>query len=240
MSQDLLAHRKDIWKSKEILRRLYSRWYECIGEWLGPGLTLELGGGSGHFKDFFPDGFSTDVVYEPWLDAVVDAHDLPFKGGRFGNIVLFDVLHHLSCPVDFFRESQRVLKVGGRIILMEPFVSMLSYPVYRFLHQEGLCMKENPMAMRATAEKKNPFKGNQALPGLLFGRFREDFFRSFQRLKVIWEQRMDFFAYPLSGGFHSPSLCPIFLFPALLTLERLLEPLGRFLAFRLFIVLEKT
>jgi len=50
---------------------------------------------------------------------------------------------------------------------------------------------------------------------------------------------MDVFLYPLSGGFHQPSLCPLFLWGFLERLERLLNPLGSVLAFRLFIVLEK-
>jgi len=238
-STDLLGERRDVWKSKEILRRLYTRWYGRIGQWCSTGRTLELGGGSGHLKEFFPKAVSTDVVYEPWLDAVVDAQTLPFKDECFGNIVLFDVLHHLSCPVAFFQEAQRVLEIGGRIILMEPCVSALSYPVYRFLHHEGLCMEENPLAMTGTTGK-DPFKGNQALPGLLFGRFRNEFVERFQRLKIIQERKLDFFVYPLSGGFHRPSLCPDSLFSVLMGLEHLLEPLSRFLAFRLFVVLEKT
>ncbi len=239
VSEDLLRERKVVWKSKKIVRRLYDRWYGCVGQWLGTGRTLELGGGSGHLKEYFPKAVSTDVVYESWLDAVVDAQELPFKDERFGNIVLFDVLHHLSCPVIFFQEAQRVLKVGGRVLLVEPCVSLLSYPVYRFLHHEGLYTKINPLTMKGRTEKKDPFKGNQALPGLLFGRFREEFVRRFPRLEILREQRMDFLVYPLSGGFHRPSLCPVSLFPALRGLEHLLEPLNRFLAFRLFIVLEK-
>lgn len=239
-SRDLLGERRAVWKSKAILRRLYSRWYGLIGQWCSTGRTLELGGGSGHLKEYFPKAISTDVVYEPWLDAVVDAQALPFKDECFGNIVLFDVLHHLSCPVVFFREAQRVLEIGGRIILMEPWVSPLSYPVYRFLHHEGLCMKENPLAMTGATGKKDPFKGNQALPGLLFGRFRNEFADRFPRLRIIREQKLDFFVYPLSGGFHRPSLCPDSLFSALMGLEHRLEPLSRFLAFRLFVVLEKT
>ncbi|MBP1740315.1 MAG: putative methyltransferase, partial [Deltaproteobacteria bacterium] len=59
------------------------------------------------------------------------------------------------------------------------------------------------------------------------------------RLEIIHEQAMDVFLYPLSGGFHQPSLCPLFLWGFLERLERLLNPLGSVLAFRLFIVLEK-
>jgi len=235
---DPLKQRKVVWGSKEVLRRLYTRWYGDIGRWMGPGPILELGGGSGHLKEHFPKAVSTDVLFEPWLDAVVDAQALPFKQELFGNVVLFDVLHHLSSPVAFFREAQRVLRAGGRILMMEPFVSVLSYPIYRFLHHEGLSMDANPLEA-CGADGKDPFKGNQALPGLLFGRYRSRFLGRFPRLKILREQRMDFFVYPLSGGFHNPSLFPLLLWKPMRVLEDRLDSLSRYLAFRLFVVLEK-
>ncbi len=235
---DPLKQRKVVWESKEVLRRLYSRWYGHIRRWMGPGPVLELGGGSGHLKEYFPEAVSTDLVFEHWLDAVADAQELPFKQEAFGNVVLLDVLHHLSSPVAFFQEAQRALRPGGRILMMEPFVSALSYPVYRFLHHEGLSMEANPLEGCGT-EGKDPFKGNQALPGLLFGRYRNGLAGMFPGLKTIHQDRMDFFIYPLSGGFHKPSLCPVFLLPLLQALEERLAPMARYLAFRLFVVLEK-
>jgi SAM-dependent methyltransferase len=237
-ARGVLEERKAVWASKEILRRLYRRWYDRIARWLLPGRILELGGGSGHLKQSFPEALSTDVVYEPWLDAVLDAHRLPFRAGSFSNVVLFDVLHHLSDMGLFFEEAQRVLQPGGRILLMEPCVSALSYPVYRFLHHEGLSMEADPLAAR-DASGKDPFEGNQALPGLLFDRHRSDFSRRFPRLRILCEEKTDFFVYPLSGGFHNPSLCPLFLYPFLRALEDLFTPLADCLAFRLFVVLEK-
>jgi hypothetical protein len=50
---------------------------------------------------------------------------------------------------------------------------------------------------------------------------------------------MDTLIYPLSGGFHQPSLCPLFLWGFLDRLERPLNRIGRLVAFRLFIILEK-
>ena len=92
---------------------------------------LEIGAGSGHFQKFFPNAISTDIIEAPWLDAVLDAHFLPFQNKSLNNIVLFDVLHHLPEPSRFFSEAQRVLKPTGRIILMEPYISWVSFLVYR-------------------------------------------------------------------------------------------------------------
>jgi SAM-dependent methyltransferase len=211
-----------------------------IAESLKSGIVLELGGGSGNLKEFFPGAVSTDIVFEPWLDAVLDAHRLPLGGESVDNIVLFDVLHHLSAPALFFSEAQRVLTHGGRIVLMEPYVSCLSFLVYKFLHQEGLRWNVNPLDPRVPCEARNPFQGNQAVPSLIFGRFRKQFLERYPRLRIHRQEMMDFLIYPLSGGFHHKSLCPGRLRGALDRAERYLRPFSAYLAFRIFLVLEKV
>jgi SAM-dependent methyltransferase len=237
-SQEILAERRERWTTKPILQKLYSRWYGYIQEALKSGRTLELGGGSGNLKDFLPEAITSDVVFAPWLDAVMDAHAIPFKEESLDNVVLFDVLHHLAGPAVFFHEVERVLRPEGRVVLMEPYVSWLSYPVYRFLHAEGMTWDTEPLLDRKT-ESKKPFEGNQAVPTLIFRRQKEKFLEAFPRLRIIRQETMDLFLYPLSGGFHNPSLCPPFLWKPLEIMERVLRPFNRFLAFRLLVVLEK-
>ena len=238
-STDILKERREIWKSKEIIRRLYFRWYEAVADALRPGKTLELGGGSGNLKEFFPDTISSDILFASWLDAVLDAHDLPFRDESLDSIVLFDTLHHLIEPANLFSEAERTLKPEGRIVLVEPYVSWASFFIYQFLHAEGMVWKTDPFKNTGSERGKRPFYGNQAIPTLIFEKCRERFAKNFPRLKIIREQRMDSIIYPLSGGFHNPSLCPIFMWPTFEYLERLLLPLNRFLAFRLFVVMEK-
>lgn len=98
----ILEERRRVWESKEILRRLYGKWYALIQKVLKPERTLELGGGSGNLRDFLPEAITSDIVFAPWLDAVIDAHAIPFKEESLDNIVLFDVLHHLAAPAVFF------------------------------------------------------------------------------------------------------------------------------------------
>lgn len=218
---------------------MYHRWYSIIGSVLRPGSILEIGGGSGNLKEFFPDAISSDIILTPWTDAVLDAHHLPFQDANIDNIVLFDVLHHLINPALFFYEAQRVLKQKGKIVLMEPYISWVSFFVYRFLHPEGFVWNIDPFKTACSGKANNHLQGNQAIPTLIFERDRQQFARTFPRLKIIRYERMDFIIYPLSGGFHNPSLCPLFLYNILVFLEKLLKPLNRFLSFRLFVVLEK-
>jgi SAM-dependent methyltransferase len=236
----ILNKRKQTWKSKKILKRLYHNWYRMIRNALKPGTILEIGGGSGNLKEFFPHAISSDILFTPWADAVLDAHFLPFKNEVLDNIVLFDVLHHLNDPSQFFCEAQKVLKQNGRIVLMEPYISLASFSVYRFLHSEGLIWNINPFKKGCSNKNKNRFYGNQAIPTLIFERYKHRFVKHFPGLKIIKIEKTDFIIYPLSGGFHNPSLCPLFLYSTLEYLEKILNPLNRFLAFRLLVVLEKT
>jgi len=236
----ILNERRQIWKSKKILKRLYHNWYRIIRRSLKPGSILEIGGGSGNLKEFFPNGISSDILFTPWIDAVLDAHHLPFKDATLNNIILFDVLHHLTDPAHFFFEAQRTLKQKGRIILMEPYISLASFLVYRFLHHEGMVLNVDPFSKENSGKEKNPLYGNQAIPTLIFERKKHLFSRYFPHLKIIKKKKMDCMIYPLSGGFHNPCLCPLFLYDILEHMEKLFNPLNHFLAFRLFIVLEKT
>jgi SAM-dependent methyltransferase len=239
MSHSILAERRKIWDSKPIIRKLYERWYRHIRQALKPGRTLELGGGSGNLREFLPEVITSDIVFEPWLDAVMDAHAIPFKEESLDNIVLFDVLHHLMAPAVFFRDVERVLRPGGRAILMEPYVSWLSFLVYRFLHAEGMTWDTDPF-LDQPLERKGPFEGNQAIPTLIFQKKRRKFLEAFSDLKIVQEETMDVLLYPLSGGFHQRSFCPMTLWRFFEAVEELLRPLNRYLAFRLFLVLEKS
>ncbi len=238
--EDILAERRWRWTRKAILRKLYFKWYSQITGALRPGTVLELGGGSGNLKDTLPHVISSDILYAPWLDAVLDAHDLPFKDESVHNIVLFDVLHHLEAPALFLYEANRILSYKGRIVLVEPYVSWASYFVYRFLHAEDMDWYINPLNLKRSGKKDNPFHSNQAVSTLVFEKYRKQFVTQFPRLRILREMRTDPILYPLSGGFHNPSLCPHFLWSTLEYLEVLVAPLHRFLAFRLFVVLEKT
>jgi SAM-dependent methyltransferase len=238
-TEHILEERRRVWQSKEIVRRLYHRWYNSMAEELKPGPILELGAGSGHLKGFFTDTVSSDILYAPWLDAVLNAQELPFRDGVFNNILLFDVLHHFNEPPAFFSEADRVLMPGGRILLMEPYVSWASFPIYRFFHEEGMNWRVDPFKRDVGGQGDGPFQGNQAVPTLIFEKYRKRFKGRFPRLRIIREEKMDPFLYPMSGGFHNPSLCPRFLWPVMSRMEKLFRPLNRYLAFRIFLVIEK-
>ena len=58
--QRLKRYRK-IWQQKKILQSIYQHWYQQINQDLKPGKTLEIGSGSGSFKQFNPLIISSDI-----------------------------------------------------------------------------------------------------------------------------------------------------------------------------------
>ena len=100
-------------------------------------------------------------------------------------------------------------------------------------------MRVDPFGRDSLWKGKDPFEGNQAIPTLMFEKYLRKFEESFPRLKIIQSEKMDSLMYPLSGGFHNPSLCPRFLWSPLESMERLSGPLSKYVSFRLFVVAEK-
>ncbi len=242
MAEQPSAYRA-IWQSKPVLRAIYQDWYARMARACRPGDTLEIGGGSGNLKAFAPNVVTTDILEADWLDTVCDAQRLPFAEASFENIVMFDVLHHLERPVRFFAEAARVLGAGGRLVMLEPAVTPVSHVFYRHFHHEPIDMSDDPYADGPLDPARDPYHSNQAIPTLLFGdRARRTTFESrFPDFAVTAAEHLALFAYPLSGGFRRWRLIPAGAVRPLTALEGRIAPLlGRALAFRLLIVLEKN
>ena len=241
MSEQILREHRAIWHEKPVLRAIYSDFYSRIVARCAVGRTLEVGGGSGNLKEFRGDVVSTDIVPMPWLDAAADAQALPFRSNSFANVVAVDVVHHVERPVRFLSEAYRVLEPDGRLVLLEPAITPVSWVFYKLFHEEPVVMGANPLADGPLDPGRKPFDANQAIPTLLFGRYREQMLATFPGLCVEHYEWLSLVAYPLSGGFRSWSLVPLEIVAGLLKLEdAVASVLGRLLAFRLFAVLRKT
>ena len=195
------ADYRAIWDRKPVLRAIYEDIYARMRAAAKPGLILEIGGGSGNFKQTAPETVSTDLVHAPWLDCVCDAQRLPFPDLAFSNVVMVDVLHHIESPVRALREIQRVLKPGGRLIFCEPAITLLSAVFYRLFHPEPFDLSADPLVEGPISAGKDPWDSNQAIPTLLVARHRERLAALLPQLRLQRVNWFSFVAYPLSGGF---------------------------------------
>ena len=237
---DPLDQFRSAWNKKPLLRRVYNDIYDRIAAVCVEGTTLEIGGGIGQFKMRFPSVIATDIQSAPWLDLVTDAQNLPFAAGSIANIVMVDVLHHIEFPLLFLQEAERVLRQGGRLIMVEPAITWGSGLFYRLFHHEPVRMSADPLTVGKPDAMRDPYKSNQAIPTLLVCRERERLAKLLPSLRSIQTDWFSLWVYPLSGGFKSWSLLSDRAGSLILALEKKFEPVfGRFLAFRLLMTMEK-
>ena len=243
MEDDRLREHQSIWQSKPVIRKIYGDYHRRLRAACVPGLSLDVGSGSGHFRENADDVVAIDLLVAPWLDLVADAQLLPFKDGCFDNIVMLDVLHHIERPRIYFSEVTRVLNKGGRLVMIEPAITPISWFVLNFLHPEPVVLSVDPLNTGELTPGRDPFDANQAIPHLLFAQSRalEKFSIIFPKLHVLDVRKLSLFAYPLSEGFKKWSMIPSAAVEPLLAIERFFTPLLSFLlAFRMLIVIERV
>jgi len=239
--QKLAAHR-DVWQHKPLLRRLYREYYRRVEEQLplSAERVVELGGGSGNLKAHLPTVFSTDLVPCDWLDAVLDAEVMPFVSNRIDAFVGVDVLHHLQHPLRFFREAERCLRPGGRILLVDPYISPFAYLVFKLLHPEPVDFSSDLFTESVDngSSSKDPWDANQAMATVLFWKRRDTFERQFPRLRILTRETFNW-VWPLTGGFSYPALVPARWAEGLCRISRW-RLANRLSAFHAFVAIEKV
>ncbi len=254
MLKDLLAHpltrglnidsprctdlRRSLIRNKRFLRQIYEEWYAAIAALLPPDKdpVLEIGSGGGFLPDYIPGLITSEVFYCQHVRVVLDGSRLPFANASLGNIVMTDALHHLPQPRRFFAEASRCVGPGGRVIMIEPWVTPWSRLVYSKLHHEPF----QPEAVEWTFPRRGPLSGaNSALPWIIFDRDRTRFEREFPEWHIYAIKPFMPFRYLLSGGVSLRNFVPNWSFSLWRTIENLLQPWMRHLAMFVLIVLSK-
>lgn len=248
MSRAELQRHAEVWDRKPALRRVYAVWFDqLIGPLPQRARILEVGAGPGflarHARTTRPDlrWVAGDITAAPWNDLTLDALALPFRDGTFDAVVGLDVVHHLAEPLRFCAEAGRVLRPGGRLAVVEPWVTPLSFPIYRWLHPER-CKEPadhaRPFAGSGDAAK-DAFDGNAAILPAVVRRTPEGGWRE-SRLQPPDVTLINAFAYLLTLGFRGPSLLPGWLAPAALRVDAATTALARLTAMRALAVWKRA
>ncbi len=217
-------------REKTFLRRLYRSYYAAYDEIVARahpgGLILEIGSGGGYYRSLRRNVLSIDLRPGADVDIVASALAIPLQTNSTSAILLLNVLHHLPDPTAFFRECGRILKPGGRVCLIEPYVGPVSRHIVKPLHHEPW-----DEAAGWSLPNTGPMTtANMAMPWIIFFRDRAMYDSTFPELPVSRIQLHTIALYVLSGGVSMRSLLPGFLFGPLLVLERMLTPLASKLA----------
>jgi SAM-dependent methyltransferase len=83
--------------------------------------ALMLNVGAGVHKPH-NDIINTDIFYYPGIDVVANAEELPFATGSLDAVVCESLLEHVPNPQKIVAEMYRVLKPGGGMYIVIPFV----------------------------------------------------------------------------------------------------------------------
>ena len=234
--QEIVRRHRTIWSARPELRAVYEEWFaqllHCV-EGLRP--IVEIGAGPGFFKEYCSQLISTDVVPTMYADVVCDAGFLPFQSGSVGALVMVDVLHHLPKPLSFLAEAGRVLCPGGRLAMIEPWITVPSYLLYRYFHHEECALAVDVRCPFGELGKK-AFDGNAAIPFKLLKQFKP----GAPALRLLQATPFLGLPYLATLGFRSARPIPQTLIGMARVCERFLSPLRRWASTRILIVWERA
>jgi len=184
---------------------------------------LEVGSGTSPLKQFFSNVITSDVLDLDYLDLVFDCHEIDkldaIKDNSIDLITLTNVLHHLKSPIEFLNRAASKLKSGGKVIATEPFFSVLSTPIFKYLHHEGVDLTVSKPEL---SDVQGPLaSANIALPWLIFFRRREWLQRLNENFDVATLSTRPFSAlsYMATGGISRKLPIPHFLYHALFSTD---------------------
>ncbi len=242
LHQDFINKNIEYWNRKPLLHVLYGDFYQLISQNLSnlpDSKIVELGSGLGNIKEVIPDCLRTDLFPNPWIDQVENAYKLTFAKESVSDLILTDVFHHLRYPGGALQEFYRVLRKGGRVIMLEPYISVLGLLVYGAFHSEPIGFTQKiewfpPQGWSAEDIDYYAAQGN-ATRVFITNRFRSELKR-WQKIKTI---RLSALAYAASGGYSGPQLYPKSILLLIKGLEKILNLFPFLFATRLLVILEK-
>ena len=174
-------------------------------------IGIEVGSGAGFSKDFIKNkNFKlTDLGEDDHLDFKnIDAQSTGFDSESFDYVIASNMIHHIPFPIKFFKEMNRIIKKGGKLIIFESYCSLVFQLATIIMKHEGFDFtldvwdEKNPKS-----DEKNAWHGNIAVPHLIFddkAKFEKNLGKYF---KIEYEKLTECFIFLNSGGVTSKTKC---------------------------------
>lgn len=234
----LLEHRKII-RKKSFLRKLYFDFYqEFTNAPIPKGRIIELGSGAGFLKELIPGVVTSDVIGGPDIDKVFYADKMPFNDSGIAAFLMIDVLHHIKDPEKALMEMKRCLKVGGKIIMIEPYISAWGFLIYKYFHPERKGFDDKSgWKIKGSGRMSD---ANAAATWIIFKRDRKIFEKKFPGLKIVRFNPHTPLRYLISGGLSRFQVLPTYFYPTVKFLEDKLAIFNDYIGMFVTISLQKV
>lgn len=213
--------RHQIILNKPFLKKLYDEWYTEFRKRLSTapvGKVVEIGSGGGFIKQYIPHAITSDVMPLSLNDMTFSAEDMPFENEELSGLLMIDVLHHIPHPKLFFKEAERTLKSGGKILMVEPANSTWGRYIYTHFHHEPF----EPGAGWELPSNGPLSSANGAMPWIMLERDRHIFEKEFPQLEITEIKYHTPLRYLLSGGVSMKSLVPGWSFSLIKGMEKII------------------
>jgi SAM-dependent methyltransferase len=256
----------EIIQKKVFLKKIYIDFYKQFKKSISNSeekVLVELGSGGGFIREVISNVITSDVLELPNVDKVFSVLDMPFEQASVDAFFMFDVLHHIADTKAFFEEALRCLKVGGKVVMIEPANTLWSRFIYKNFHHEAFDMQAPEWGCRGQAKREQETRpswlgqaetgkagnlqesgrlsgANGALAWIIFCRDRKIFECEFPALRIVRMRNHTPLRYLLSGGLTLRQLAPSFSYPAVKAIEYALSPINDLLGMFQTIELEKV
>ena len=118
------------------------------------------------------------------------------------------MIHHIPFPIKFFKETNRILKKGGRLIIFESYCSLFFQLATILMKHEGFDFTLNVWDEKnPKSDENNAWHGNIAVPHLIFDdkeKFKNNLGNYFD---VHYEELTECLIFINSGGVTSKTKC---------------------------------
>ena len=194
-------------KSKN-LKFLLKKRFSWMNEFIKPDdFGVELGSGPGFSKEFIINkNFKiSDLSNHEHLDYKnIDAQNTKFEGETFDFVIASNMIHHIPYPIKFFREVDRILKKGGKLIIFESYCSIMFQIATIIMKHEGFDFTINVWdEQNPKSDEDDLWAGNIAVPHLIFD--DKNNFNKYlgNKFKIKYEELTECFIFLNSGGVSS-------------------------------------
>ncbi len=145
-------------------------------------------GHEAHGVDLHQNGLEAWQEYPDLPYTSADAQALPFPANSFDVVAMNQVLEHVPNPQLALEESLRVLRPGGRLIVVGPNMIGAGYNLYWALRHTARCLRQGKLWERRAPDMQHHPGGN-TMPEAWFSTTKH---LAWALQKMLFEKRPNF------------------------------------------------